>query len=584
MSKIKTDKEIEKDKQQKLLDTVSWMCSYFRANPSRFIEMWIPSIKLKPFQKIILWAMAHNDMAYFVASRGLGKTYILAMYGLFKCICYPGTHMVCVSHTFKQGREIILKITDDIMLKSPLVRNEIDSCSTGQNDCAIRFKNSSWMRVAVAGESSRGIRSTVLCVDESRLVDQKTVDTILRPMNSSPRAAGYLNKEEYKDLKEVPQEFYLSSAYYCQSEMFEKVKAYTANMLTDGLKYFVCDLPYQLSIKDGILLRQTIENEMSEATFSDITFSMEREGLFYGASDDALFDFKTLESRRVITNALFGLDYYRVHKKQIPEKQRDEIRVLSVDVALLASKKHDNDASSIMIHSGKLTSTNDYVDNVVFVDSAEGLTTEELGLLVMRDFYQYDCDFIGLDCTGIGQAVLDYLMSDRYDPVCSQTYGALNVYNAPDLAERCKVKNAPKVVFSLKANSKSNNDMTLALRAGLQNGYINLLVSEYVGDTYINSIRGTGKMTDEEKVYMRMPYLQTTFLINELVNLTYDSSGGFIKVKEKYGMRKDRYSSLMYGYYVLQELSKRRKPQNEESNELLNKLKGCMRASSILNR
>jgi hypothetical protein len=337
-----------------------------------------------------------------------------------------------------------------------------------------------------------------------------------------------------------------------------------------------------LAIKEGLLIRQQIINEMSEATFSDITFSMEREGLFYGASDDALFDFKTLEDRRVLTNALFGLDYYRVHKKQIPDKQRDELRVLSVDVALLASKKHDNDASSIMIHSGKLTSTNDYMDNVVFIDSAEGLTTEELGLQIMRDFYQYDCDYIGLDTTGIGQAIADYLMADRYDPVYSQTYGALNVCNAPELAERCKIKNAPKVIFSLKATSKSNNDMTLALRAGLQNGYINLLVSEYVGDTYISNIRGTGKMTDEEKVYMRMPYLQTTFLINELVNLTYDSSGGLIKVKEKHGMRKDRYSSLMYGYYVLQELSKKRKPQSEETHSLVDKLSGAMRKSSIL--
>lgn len=583
MARVKTDKEIAQDKSEVVMNIIAERCAYYRANPHRFVEEFL-GIKLKLFQKILLWAMMCSDAFYFIAARSLGKTWLLALFAIVRCILYPGTKIIACSYTFKQGREIILKITDDFMQKSPLLRNEISRTSTGQNDCYVYFKNGSWMRVVIAGESSRGARSNILIIDESRLVPQKVVDTILMPMNGTPRQPGYLNKPEYAHLQEMNKVFYLSSAFYSASEMYEKVKAYTANMLDPSLKYFVCDLPYMLSIKEGLLMRQQIVNEMSEATFSEINFTMERMGIFWGSADNSLFDYATLEKCRILNNALFGLDYYRIHKKQVPDKQRDEMRVLSVDVALLASKKHDNDASSIMIHSGKLTSTNDYMDNVIFIDSAEGLTTEELGLLIMRDFYQYDCDYIALDTTGVGMPIADYLMADRYDPVYSQTYGALNICNAPDLAERCKVKNAPKVIFSLKANSKSNNDMTLALRAGLQNGYINLLVSEYVGDTYINSIRGTGKMTDEEKVYMRMPYLQTTFLINELVNLTYDSSGGFIKVKEKYGMRKDRYSSLMYGYYVLQELSKRRKPQSEESNELLNKLRGCMRASSILNR
>lgn len=559
----KTDKEIQQNKTEQIMNTVAWMCSYFRANPSRFIAIWIPSIKLKPFQKILLWAMAHNDMAYFIASRGLGKTYILAMYGVFKCINYPGTHMVCVSHTFKQGREIILKITDDFMLKSPLLRNEIETWSTGQNDCAIRFKNGSWMRVAVAGESSRGIRSTVICIDEARLVDQKIVDTIIRPMNSAPREAGYLNKEEYKYLKEVPQEYYLSSAYYCQSEMFEKVKAYTANMLTNDLKYFVCDLPYQLSIKEGILLRQTIENEMSEATFSDISFMMEREGLFYGAAEDALFDYKTLDKCRVLSNCFFGLDYYRNNNARLPEKQKDEVRILSVDIALLASRKHDNDASCLIIHQGIPTPSHNYLDNIIYIDTQEGLTTEELGLVIMRYFYQYECDWMVIDANGIGQSLLDYCMGgDRFDPLYGISYPCLDCVDNPEMSERCKVKGAPKVIYAIKANAKLNNDMALALRAGVQNGYINLLYNENNIDEVLTKIRGFKSLSDEQQARMRLPYIQTSFLINELINLTHDTSNGLIKVKEKSGMRKDRYSSLEYGYYVIQQLNKKLRPKD----------------------
>ena len=51
-----------------------------------------------------------------------------------------------------------------------------------------------------------------------------------------------------------------------------------------------------------------------------------------------------------------------------------------------------------------------------------------------------------------------------------------------------------------------------------------------------------------------MPYIHTTLLINELVNLRYEELGGKVRVYERSGMRKDRYSSLAYNYYVATQL------------------------------
>lgn len=567
----KTDTEIRQDKTERIMNIIDERCGYYRANPQRFCEEFL-NIHLKLFQKILIWAMMHYDAFYFLASRGLGKTYLVGLFAVCRCILYPGSKIICCSYTFKQGKEIILKITDDFMQKSSLLRNEISRVNTGQNDCFVYFKNGSWIRVVVAGESSRGARSNILIIDESRLVSQKIVDTILRPMNAAPRQPGYLRKPEYAHLSEMNKEFYLSSAFYSASEMYEKVKAYTANMLDPRLNYFVCDLPYMLSIKEGLLMRQQIINEMSEATFSDISFMMEREGIFYGSADNALFDYKTLEAQRIIGDCLFDLDYYRLTKAKMPEKKNEEIRILSLDIALLASKRHNNDASAFTLHSGIPTSSNEYIDNIVNVGTCEGLTTEELGLETLRRFYQYDCDYLAIDANGIGQAVLDYIMgADRYDPVYNETYSALNVMNNPDLEDRCKVKNAPKVVYVIKANARSNNDMTLALRAGFQNKYINLLLPDTNIEEKLSKIRGYGTLSEIQQASMRMPYIQTTLLINELINLTHDTSNGLIKVKEKAGMRKDRYSSLQYGYALLQELSKGLKPK-QDTSDLLSKL------------
>lgn len=167
-------------------------------------------------------------------------------------------------------------------------------------------------------------------------------------------------------------------------------------------------------------MREQIENEMSEATFSPVSFSMEREGLFYGAADNALFSFDEINERRVIAEGLRPLDFYRDNNLRVPEKQPGELRILSVDVALLASRKHNNDASAIMIHSALPTPSHNYLDNIVYIDTQEGLITDELGLLIMRDFYHYDCDYIALDSAGVGLGVLDFIMCDRYDPLYGQ--------------------------------------------------------------------------------------------------------------------------------------------------------------------
>ena len=161
--------------------------------------------------------------------------------------------------------------------------------------------------------------------------------------------------------------------------------------------------------------------------------------------------------------------------------------------------------------------------------------------------------------------------ADRYDPLYNETYGALNVINSPDLEDRAKVKNSPKVIYAIKANAKFNNDMYLALRSGFQNGYINLLAHDTNIEEKLSKIRGYGKLSDMQKARMKMPYLQTTFLVNELINLTHDTSNGLIKVKEKTGMRKDRVSALGYGFYVVQDLSKQLRPKTD-TNTLINQL------------
>lgn len=337
-------------------------------------------------------------------------------------------------------------------------------------------------------------------------------------------------------------------------------------MLDDNKRYFCVDLPYQLAIKEGLLSREQVEDDMSENDFDPITWKMEMEGEFLGSNGDEFFKYEDISARRKIKKAFYPLEIYKNHHIPVPELMLRERRILSVDVALMNSKKNNNDASALWINSAVPTDNNDLITNFVYGESHEGLTTDELGLIVMRTYYQYNCTDLVLDCNGVGLSIFDFLIKPQYDPDYGVTYDALNCINDSSMADRCKIKGANKVIWSIKATAAFNSNAAQSLRAGFLNGNINLLRTDVDVEDELKKIRGYKQFTPREQAILKLPYVQTSLLVNELVNLEHEVKGTNICVYERSGMRKDRYSSIMMNYKITQDLAVKQRPQNYENN------------------
>ena len=146
----KTNAQIEQDRTAQIMNIVAERAGFYRENLDIFCRDYLQITNLKWFQKILLWAMDKHDNTLLLACRGLGKTYICALFAVCRAILYPGEQILSVSATFKQSKNLIQKITDDFMLKSPLLRSEILKYSTGQNDCYIQFKSGSIIKAITA--------------------------------------------------------------------------------------------------------------------------------------------------------------------------------------------------------------------------------------------------------------------------------------------------------------------------------------------------------------------------------------------------------------------------------------------------
>ena len=68
----KSEKELANEKSERIMQGVAAWTGFYRENPQRFVRDYL-NIKLKLFQKILLYAMMHNDYFMYIAARGQGK-------------------------------------------------------------------------------------------------------------------------------------------------------------------------------------------------------------------------------------------------------------------------------------------------------------------------------------------------------------------------------------------------------------------------------------------------------------------------------------------------------------------------------
>lgn len=69
----------------------------------------------------------------------------------------------------------------------------------------------------------------------------------------------------------------------------------------------------------------------------------------------------------------------------------------------------------------------------------------------------------------------------------------------------------------------------MLLREGFRSSKIRLLITEYDGEALLSDIKGYNSLSPLEKVTLQKPYIHTTLLIDELVKLQHEESGGRVR-------------------------------------------------------
>lgn len=535
-------------KNERMRSQIKIWTTFYRLNMHRFIEHYF-GIELFFFQKILLFFMNLNTFVMIVAARGLSKSFMIAIFACARCVLYPGTKVIIASGVKKQGKLIITEKIEKELMQYPNLAREIKQIKSSSNDATVIFHNGSTIEAVTSSENSRGYRGNILILEEFRMIDEGILNTVLKPFLNVYRQPPYLKKEEYRHLTEENIEIYISSAWYTSHWMWKSMQS-ARDMMLKGKETMIFALDYLTSIHHGLLSKKRIQKERDSSDFDEIGFMMEYENLMYGQNSNAIFKLEDITKNRKLKNPFYPIPNieYSTRKNKKKDKLRDgEIRVIGVDVALMGGNSND---ATVITCLRLIPNGDKYLRKVAYIETLEGSHTDDQAIRIKQLFEDFQASYVALDCHGNGMSIYDALVKVMYDEQRDVEYEAWCAFNDDEMKARAKTPNPLPVVFSIKAGNRLNHEIATSLRVNLQSSNIELLVSEIEARDILSDKKFFIDASPEERANIIQPYLQTTLLVNELVNLEHEIVGGFVKIKEKSGKRKDRYSSLGFANYL----------------------------------
>jgi len=138
-------------------------------------------IDLLPEQAVILEELWFRPFPMFIASRGFGKSFLLALYATLKCVLVPGTKVVGTGAAYRQSR-IIWEYMSSIWRNAPVLRSICDRNSgprTQIDRVEVRINDSSAIFCPL-GDGCLTQDSLITCKDGFRFINYLGNESMIR--------------------------------------------------------------------------------------------------------------------------------------------------------------------------------------------------------------------------------------------------------------------------------------------------------------------------------------------------------------------------------------------------------------------
>lgn len=544
--------EIDKEEVKQNIEKYQKIIAYWRVYPDKFVDYLCslnPENKFKFYfiQRMTLRIMLRYKTIYFVFSRGFSKSFIAVMALMIKAILYPGASIAAAADGKAQSAAIIGSKMEEICKLIPALANEIiwdtrgKIATTSQTKDSVRyaFKNDSTLCNAAMAETTRGQRFQSLLVEEAAKVDQEKLTEIIMPtLVVSRKIAG--NSPDPNEILNQSSMF-VTSAGYKNTFAYDKLIDTLCRTIGDrnNNEGFILGGDWRIPVVEGLQPADFIKSQEMDNSMDEAGFRREYESLWEGQVEGAFFNPTAFDSARVIDYAENAYDRRTSENAEY---------ILGVDVG----RKSDLTEVVVIKDTPYKKNARETIKKVVNIYTIPSGHFEMQAIRIKEIFNRYHCSMCVLDANGLGIGLVDFLVRDQVDPRTGETLYNFGVYNDEDKIYRQfetdnTIKNA---LYLMKANNVINSALFAYCQILMKNGKIHFLLDDGLARNRLMATdQGKSMSAGQREDYMR-PYVETSILKSQMMNLISVNDGALIKLKQATRrIKKDKVSALIYGLY-----------------------------------
>jgi len=466
-------------------------------------------LELLPFQMVMLDMLWKKKFPMVLACRGAGKTFMLAVYCLLRAILVPGSRIVICGAGFRQAK-LVFKYIHTLYKASPIIQECCDKRPTYASDEA--YLDIGLSRISAIpigdGEKVRGMRATVLILDEFASIPEEIFEVVLAPftaVHADParrvKITGFANRLKelgasqrvidaiLNTLDHGNQIVISGTASYQTNHFYKRYRIYKMFISTQGdrvklkrameeqslattgkvnrveagdvdkmtrgwRQYAIFQLPYQ-GMPEGFLDEDVIRS--NRASFSPTRFAMEYEARFPEDSDGFI---KRSWIEMATPRQTDGEDPVNIELYGDPRA----VYVLGIDPA-----RHNDNIAAVVL---KLTARG---RELVYVSAWNRTAYKESARKIREICKRFNIQYIAMDKGGGGDSILDWL-HQKQDGVEEEEY----LWPIKEQLEQKADLSAPgRKIIELVNFSSATADLAHGLEAAIRNQY---LLFPYKGD------------------------------------------------------------------------------------------------------
>jgi hypothetical protein len=168
------------DDNEELIKRLSWLM--MRPEYFSFVCKHVLNIELSPFQSVLLEEMWTRKFPMLIGSRGMGKSFILALYAIIRALFMPRRKIIIVGAAFRQSK-VLFEYMDTIWKNAPVLRDLCSSNSGPRRDvdrCVMHIGHSTVTALPLGdGSKIRGQRANDIIADEFASIPRDIFENVV---------------------------------------------------------------------------------------------------------------------------------------------------------------------------------------------------------------------------------------------------------------------------------------------------------------------------------------------------------------------------------------------------------------------